>query len=233
MITLYKLTPRSSNRKTGPIATTMSSRNSCAPSCPYANGGGCYAESFPLKLHWDRLSRGETGDSWLDLTHRLRDAKLKPGTLLRHNVAGDLPHEKGRIKQEILRHLSATFVGAGTVPFTYTHHRQDADNLATIKEAICYGFTINLSCDSERQASQRYRDGFPAVCVVPDDDTRTEWTDADGVAFRVCPAQLEDGVTCETCRVCSMAHRSHVVAFRAHGNRKRKVSDRLREAVDG
>jgi len=229
MITRYKLTPRSSNRKTGPIATTMSDRGTCPDSCPL-KGNGCYADAFPLRLHWDRLTRGETGGSWLDLAHSMARAKLPAGSLLRHNVAGDLPHDAGKIRQDQAWNLAAIFRDAKVQAFTYTHHRQDADNLAVVREISSAGLFTNLSCDSEAQASERHRDGFAAVCVVPDDDSRKAWVDSHGVKFRVCPAQLADGVTCQTCRACA-GPRDYVVAFRAHGNKRRAVSDRLRGAI--
>lgn len=229
MITHYKLTPRSSNRKTGSIATTMSDRGTCPDSCPLKENG-CYADAFPLRLHWDRLSRGETGGSWLDLAHAMARAKLPAGSLLRHNVAGDLPHDAGKIRQDQAWNLAAIFRDAKVQAFTYTHHRQDADNLAVVREISAAGLFTNLSCDSETQASKRYREGFAAVCVVPDDDDRKAWIDNYGVKFRVCPAQLTDSVTCETCKACACS-RDYVVVFRAHGNRKRKVSDRLRGAI--
>ena len=230
MITRYKLTARSSNRKTGPIATTISSRGTCPPSCPYANGGGCYADGFPLRLHWDRLTRGETGGDWLDLVHALRRAALAPGSLLRHNVAGDLPHEDGKISQPQARLLADIFRGAKVQAFTYTHHKQTSGNLAIVREATANGLFVNLSCDTEAQASKRHREGMPSVCVVPADDKRNAWVDEDGVKFKVCPAQLAEGVTCATCKACA-GSRDYVVVFRAHGSRKRKVGERLREAI--
>ena len=65
--------------------------------------------------------------------------------------------------------------------------------------------------------------------MVPADDSRKAWIDEHGTRFKVCPAQLADGVTCRTCKACAGA-RDYVVAFRAHGSRKRKVGERLREA---
>ena len=230
MITRYKLTPKSSNRKTGPIATTMSDRGTCPDSCPFKNAG-CYAEAFPLRLHWDRLTRGETGGDWLDLVHALARAKLPAGSLLRHNVAGDLPQDQqGRIVKDQAFILADIFRNAGVQAFTYTHHKQDGHNLPVVRALPAAGLFVNLSCDSEQQASQRHREGFAAVCVVPEDDSRKAWTDSHGVKFRVCPAQIADGVTCKTCKACA-GSRDYVVAFRAHANRRRSVSDRLREAV--
>ena len=230
MITRYKLTPRSSNRKTGPIATTMADRGTCAPTCPYANGGGCYADGFPLRWNWDGLTRGETGGDWLDLLHSLRRAALPAGSLLRHNVAGDLPHDDGKINREQTRNLAEMFAGFKLQAFTYSHHKQTSGNLAVVRDTIAAGLFVNLSCDSEAQASKRYQEGFPAVCVVPADDSRKAWADEQGTRFKVCPAQLADGVTCQTCKACTGA-RDYVVAFRAHGSRKRKVSERLLDAI--
>ena len=230
MITRYKLTPRSSNRKTGPIATTMSSRGTCSPTCPYANGGGCYADGFPLRWNWDGLTRGETGGDWLDLLHSLRRAALPAGSLLRHNVAGDLPHDDGKINREQTRNLAEMFAGFKLQAFTYSHHKQTSGNLAVVRDTIAAGLFVNLSCDSEAQASKRYQEGFPTVCVVPADDSRKAWNDEQGTRFKVCPAQLADGVTCQTCKACAGA-RNYVVAFRAHGSRKRKVGERLCDAI--
>ena len=223
MLTRFKLTAVSKNRKTGPIATTMTSSDSCPSTCPFNNGNGCYAAGGPTAINWRKLDRGETGSDWLGLQDQLAAAKLKPGTLLRHNVAGDLPHENGTIKTETLRYLSTIFLSAGVVPYTYTHHVHSATNLAAVKSATAAGFTINLSCDTEAQAAQRHSEGFPSVVVVPRDDDRKSWQ-VDGVKFQTCPAQLADHVTCQTCRLCTH-ERSCVVAFRAHGNKARKVSE--------
>lgn len=227
MITQVKLTARSSNRKTGPIATTITSANSCPATCPFNKGGGCYAASGPLSLHWRKVSKGETGTALLDIGQQLRTAKLEPGTLLRHNVAGDLPHVEGQINLPVLQQLTATFLAYGVVPFTYTHHRQTVDNLDAVDWCNRAGFTVNLSCDSEAQASRRHREGFAAVCVVPSTDTRRAWIDEHGTRFQTCPAQLKDGITCQICKLCTKADRACVVAFRAHGTGRRKVDANL------
>jgi hypothetical protein len=39
-----------------------------------------------------------------------------------------------------------------------------------------------------------------------------------------CPAQLREGVTCKTCRLCSRSDRSVVVGFRAHGSQAKGAS---------
>lgn len=227
MVTRYKFTARSSNRKLGKgVASTMSSAETCPSTCPFNNGGGCYAAGGPTAIWWGRLTRREIGGDWSDLIHQIANAKLKPGTLVRHNVAGDLSHENGVIRADILRILTEIFLNAGLKPFTYTHHKQNGHNLPAIREAIDAGFTVNLSCDSEAQASQRHREGFPAVCVVPSTDERRSWVDADGVRFQTCPAQLKEGMTCEACRLCTK-QRACVVAFRSHGASHKRIDKRL------
>ena len=112
MIPFVKLTARSSNRKTGPIATTISSSDTCPTTCPFNKGGGCYAAGGPTAIHWRKLDRRETGTPILDFGHQLAAAKLKPGSLLRWNVAGDLPHYQGEINLPVLQQLVGLWCGA-------------------------------------------------------------------------------------------------------------------------
>lgn len=227
MIPRVKLTARSSNRKTGPIATTISSSDTCPATCPFNNGKGCYAAGGPTAIHWRKLDRGETGTPILDIGHQFAEAKLEPGTMLRWNVAGDLPHDDGILNFPVIQQLVAIFKGRKLRAFTYTHHRQGWQNLETVEWCNKAGFTVNLSCDSEEQAGRRHREGFPSVCVVPSGDTRRSWQDDHGTRYQTCPAQLKDGITCQTCKLCTKADRSCVVAFRAHGNGKGKIDQQI------
>ena len=164
--------------------------------------------------------------SALEVVTAIGKAKLAPGSLLRHNQAGDLPHENGVINWPIVGYLKTIFQAAQLRAFTYTHHAQTEYNLMVVSDCNAAGFTVNLSCDSVVQAARRHLEGFPSVCVVPADDARRSWEVA-GVKFQTCPAQLKDGVTCATCQLCTKADRSCVVAFRAHGSAARKVSQRV------
>jgi hypothetical protein len=222
----FHLTAKSSNVKTGPIAVTTSSAETCPSTCPFNNGGGCYAASGPLKLHWDKVTKGERGGDFIQLQDAIMAAKLQPGSLLRHNQAGDLPHLNGVLNWPLIRNLYTIFSAAKLRAFTYTHHLQTDYNLQVVRDCNASGFTVNLSCDTESQAIARHKDGFPSVCVVSATDTRRSW-DSDGVKFHTCPAQLRDGVTCASCQLCTHADRSCVVAFRAHGTGARKVSERV------
>ncbi|MFZ9947187.1 MAG: DUF7227 family protein, partial [Vulcanococcus sp.] len=110
---LFHFTPRSSNKKTGPIAVTTSSQNTCSPSCIFsaANGGGCYASTGPLKLHWDAVSRGERGGDFLHLQSSITRAKLPAGSLMRWNQAGDLPDLRGELNWPLFQRITEEFNG--------------------------------------------------------------------------------------------------------------------------
>jgi hypothetical protein len=97
----------SDNGKTGPIAVSSTSRHTCPSSCPLAGDQGCYAESgFHTRLHWDRLSRGESG---LPAAAFIKQVLALPaGILFRHCVAGDQwpdPSDPLRIDQALLLQL--------------------------------------------------------------------------------------------------------------------------------
>ena len=231
MVTKFQLTPKSSNRKTGPIATIRSSSNTCPKTCPFNNGGGCYAASGPEAIHWRKLDKSDKPEhqGWIGLADQFTAAKLKPHTLLRVSTAGDLPHlpATGEILGNVVDLMRAIFEHHQCIPFTYTHHRQTEHNLAVVDRQNQAGFTVNLSCDSEEKAAFRHRRGFPSVVVVPADDKRDQWRDADGVKFLTCPAQTGEA-TCDSCRLCARAGRGFVIAFRAHGNARKKISARLK-----
>jgi hypothetical protein len=189
----FHLTAKSSNAKTGPIAVTTSSADTCPTTCPLITAGDATPHRVPLSCIGIRSASGERGGSWLDLQDAIGKAKLAPGSLLRHNQAGDLPHENGVINWPIVRYLKTIFQAAQLRAFTYTHHAQTEYNLMVVADCNAAGFTVNLSCDSEIQAARRHLDGFPSVCVVPADDARRSWEVA-GVKVQTCPAQLKDGV---------------------------------------
>ncbi len=81
------------------------------------SGGGCYAKSGPLALHWSKVSDGSRGTDWRTFCESI--ASLPEGQLWRHNQAGDLPG----MNLEIDRIMLADLVDAnkGRNGFTYTH----------------------------------------------------------------------------------------------------------------
>jgi len=224
----YHLTKKSSNVKTGPIAVSTTSRDSCSPSCPLF-GSGCYAESGPLRLHWDAVSEGPWRDKprGTDIESFIASLKSLPeGSCFRHNQAGDLPHVNGLINAHALELITDACKERRLIAWTYTHHRVDnMNNVVMIKRSNKQGLTVNVSAHNQQHAADMHRKGLPSVCIVPKNETRKAW-EHDGVKFLVCPAQWSDK-NCAECKLCSVADRACVVAFKAHGTGSRKVESTL------
>lgn len=207
-----RLVKVSNNRKTGPIPVSTTSRESCPNSCPLYTG--CYASGGPLRIHWDKVTSGENGDSWEDFCADV--AKLPRGQLWRHNQAGDLPGEGEEIDAEAL----AKLVGAnyGRRGFTYTHKLPHVNgNAAAIKDANDRGFTVNLSANNMKEADELANLGIgPVVVILPREAEDVTFT-REGRTVIACPADKHDHVTCATCQMCQKVDRKSIIGFRAHG----------------
>lgn len=208
----------SSNRKTGPIPVSTTSRESCPNSCPLYTG--CYAAGGPLKIHWDKVTSGEQGDSWENFCQDI--AGLRRGQLWRHNQAGDLPGEGEEIDAEALALLVEA--NRGRRGFTYTHKLPHVNgNAAAIKHANDNGFTINLSANNMREADELANlDIGPVVVILPREAEDVTFTQ-EGRTVIACPADKHDHVTCATCQMCQKADRKSVIGFRAHGTFAKKA----------
>lgn len=217
---LFHLSPQSGNVKTGPIAVSTSSRATCSPVCPFFNNG-CYAESGPLLLHWRKVTNGERGVAFSAFLEALRS--LPAGRAFRHNQAGDLPHNQGKISRTFIKGIVSSVKHLRA--FTYTHHSlQMGENLQLLRYANRNGFTINVSCETERQVDDAIKAGLPAVMVANSAEQRTTWHTEEGNIVIVCPAQRSDSKTCADCMLCHKRGRKVAVAFLAHGTSKRKAN---------
>lgn len=220
----YHLTQISQNIKTGPIPVTTSSRQTCPDACPLKSGG-CYAKGGPLGMHWAAVSNGDRGDTLKALVNQIRSFPV--GQVWRHNQAGDLPGINNRIDSESLARI--TEANSGRRGWTYTHKpcegsgNLETSNRAAVRHANQNGFTINLSANSLAHADRLADlDAGPVVAIVPENAPATLQTPAGRKAV-VCPAQQRDDITCKDCQLCQRANRSVIIAFRAHGNSKRKA----------
>jgi len=218
----YHLSPESSNTKTGGIPVTTSPNSTCPQSCPL-RGNGCYAEAGPLAWHWRKVSEGKRGVPWAEFLALI--SSIQPGSLWRHNQAGDLPG----IGDDIDSHMLAQLVRAqaGKRGWTYTHKPvvgntpQAVGNSASVRFANRNGFRVNLSADTLEEADELAEvDCGPVVVVLPSDSPHTVHTPA-GRKVVVCPAQRGD-VTCADCGLCA-ASRSVIVGFLAHGRSAKRV----------
>ena len=100
--TWFHLTRVSSNKKTGPIAVTTTSKNSCSVNCGMREV--CYAASGPLALHWAAVSNGSRSSDWrkhLDLE------SLAFGSPLRLNRGHLVVSASGRLSRAFMNGLLA------------------------------------------------------------------------------------------------------------------------------
>ncbi len=121
---------KTSNKKLGKgVYASTTSADSCPVTCGmYAK---CYAKKGPQSWHWAKVNRAERGTDWNTFCSQVE--KLKPGTLFRHNVSGDLPyvvHYHGETWRQIdtakLDQLQCATVNAGVTFYTYTHTHTDS-----------------------------------------------------------------------------------------------------------
>ena len=214
------LTPISSNCQTGPIPTTVTERESCAPTCPFLDKG-CYGKYHLQGVHWRAVSDHERGVSWDEFISKVR--KFVPDQLWRHNVTGDLPHTFGDIDSSKVDSLVRA--NRNKRGFTFTHHVLNDHNLQVIKDSNSRGFTINASTESVEVADQvMTQHGIPAVAVIPSTESRRFFHTESGRKVIVCPAKIHKGkVNCSTCGLCQQSDREFIIAFPAHGTAKKAV----------
>jgi len=218
------LTHGSGNHKIGNIPMSLSSANTCPSSCSFKDSG-CYAEFWPLRYHWEKVS--ERGVPWLEFCAQVR--QLPEGQLWRHNVAGDLPGvdvDETNERIDVLKLDALVEANRGRRGFTYTHRTILFDHeWQAVHHANLAGFTINLSADSLEEADALAQRPFaPVVVVLPSDSPQRGLRTPAGRHVVVCPAQTH-GLTCEKCQLCAVPNRKSIVGFRAHGQWKKKVNE--------
>ena len=218
MKTHYHFVQVSENMKTGPIPVVASGKQNCPTVCPIYNQ--CYANKGNSAIHWRRLTNGHAPNQ-LDFASLLSRIKsLWQGAFWRYGTAGDLPGDGNRIDSVALASLVES--NKGKNGFCYTHKpvigngNLETDNRAAIRFANSKGFRINLSANNPSHADQLSEaDCGPVACIVSRETPDVSFTPA-GRKIVICPAQQREGITCQTCKLCSK-ERSVIVGFRAHG----------------
>ncbi len=219
------LTKISHNAKTGPIPVTISPASTCPDSCPL-KGSGCYAENFPLKLHFDRVSRGQ-GIDWLELCDEV--SRFPRGQLWRYAQAGDLPGTGEYIDFPAL--LELIRANKGRRGFAYTHKPMTAGNQTAVYLANQQGFTVNLSADSLKQADELASlEVGPVVVALPHTQKCNTRTPA-GRKVLICPNHFDKSVQCSNCELCAVRDRTAIIGFPAHGMKKGRATQALRRAA--
>ena len=218
----FHFVKKSGNKKTGYMPVTYNSRLSCPDSCIFKNNG-CYADNYHTRLNWDKVTSGERGGTFKELLDNIK--ALKPGTIWRACVAGDIPsNKKGEISRTYIKGI--TEANQGLKGYTYTHNRLDVgENISLLKTANKKGFTVNISTETEAAADNAVLNSLPAVIVVKSTETRRTWLTKNKNKILVCPAQT-NGVNCIDCQLCQNRPKNLIIAFLAHGNLS-KIIDKI------
>ena len=218
---MFHITPKSKNSKVGKMAVTTSTATTCPTSCPFKSNG-CYADSGPLKLHWNKVTKGERGDDWSTFIDKLKD--LPAGSKWRHNQAGDLPGDTQDL--DSTKCVDLAKANKGKRGFTYTHYDvlDNFQNAITVNIMNHLGFTVNVSANNLDHADKLCdMDIAPVATVLPIEQT-TKTVTPKGRKVVVCPATYKDDVSCASCMLCEKWDRNVVVGFPAHGTSKKKAA---------
>jgi hypothetical protein len=219
----YSFTSHSNNKKIGNIAAVSTSSPSCPTTCSLFDE--CYGKLHFTGMQWRKLDK-----SGLDFVQvmNLIDA-LKKRSKLRFNVVGDLAHQNGTIDAVKLLKLANTVKNRLIETILYTHHSIDnALNVSALKLAFSKGLHINISCEDTNKAKQALNYGLNAVIVLPTGSIHKVIKQDDMTIVR-CPAEYKDSIQCANCMICAKdrVQKRVVVAFTAHGAKKRALSEKL------
>lgn len=204
-------------RKTGPIAASYSGDSTCPDACPL-KAKGCYAKGIRTREPWDRASnRGKGTMPWKQFLVHVR--AIERGRLFRHNIAGDLPGDNGKVNRTMLKGLVAA--ARHVRGFTYTHKPVFGTafkaNREAIRDANRDGFTINLSANNLAHADRLADLGIgPVVTILPADAPEKLLTPA-GRVVQVCPEVTGKLPNCAACGACASATRRAIIGFPANG----------------
>ncbi len=214
---MIKYSLSAGNSKTGAMLLVRSPRSTCPDSCGL-KGNGCYAENFPLVLHW--MKQETTGIDFSSVLYAIRT--LPKDSIWRLFEAGDFepsPENPELIAaSQVLSLLSAN---NGKRGFGYTHYPV-LPNLEPLQLMNSSGLTINASADTFEQAVTYFSLGLPTTLLVSENFPKDKTVD--GVRIVVCPNQsLKSKPTCLQCQMCAKPNRDYVIGFRAHGTKARKI----------
>lgn len=234
------LLPTSSNKKTGNVIQSYSSRVTCPDSCKFKKNG-CYADGYHTARQWDRCDNPEDARYIINgeqlaiglkaaVFDKLRKNPTCDSILFRHNVAGDIAVEgTSLIDANRVDTLAGAIEEANKVVgeiikgYTYTHCQIDLDASDIIHNAASKGFLINASCETVQEAKHAKSFGINAVIASIDPKETAMEIKAMGMHGVQCPAQTKEGVSCDSCRLCAR-DRDAVVIFGVHGTASKKAA---------
>ena len=199
------------NRKTGPVSATYAPRQTCPTDCRFLRAG-CYAESYPCRYHFERISRQAEGKSPLEIArHEAQGITSMSGRYpLRLHVSGDCADTQSA--REIATACAVYHSKHGCPVWAYTHAWRDIP-------CDAWGpISILASCESIIDAKIAVNNGYCAAIVLSDPiERRIRIGD-----LQVIPClEQAKGTPCVSCRLCFNADRlrknGKIIAFFPHG----------------
>ena len=149
----------------------------------------------------------------------------------RHNQAGDLPqNENGKLDSDKCEALADA--ASHTDGWTYTHYDPTDDHNNSVISGMneVGGLVVNLSADTVEQADEYHELGIaPITVVLPEDAPNMGNKTPEGLPIVVCPAQTQEDMSCNICELCQKRDRKSIVGFKAHGSRRKKLTEKLVE----
>lgn len=214
----------SQNKKLGEAATTYTAQASCPTSCPFFNGGGCYAESGRVGLVTARLNAAanaqpsgpvEVAEAEAEAIDAL---KVVPGRPLRLHTVGDCATDEAA---RIVAAAAARYRRRGGGPvWTYTHAWRN------VSRESWGDVSVLASCETTAQVRGARKRGYATALVVDEFAEKkrhrlsSKAGKAAGLYILPCPQQTH-GSACSDCRLCfddkAFAERGHSIAFLVHG----------------
>lgn len=219
MIRDVAITPISSNSKLGPIVATGRARHTCPLTCTFnplntEGVGGCYTAGR-IDAFYLRAARDWTHDELIAVLLKAKSDRMRDrvdGDLLTDGISTDLHYLRGLTKAALIALIRWLW--------GYTH---DETLLAA---DVPYGYTMNVSCETEEQVQSAIDRGFPAVIASH------QYLHGDTVAGRKiiqCPAERVESINCGNCGgsagpICARKDRDTVVLFSLHGSGAAKAA---------
>lgn len=218
---LTHVTLKSANKKTGPMAATYRTVESCPTACFHHpdNGGTCYGATghgggvFRIASKYGVDHMGKV---------RALAGDLPANGMLRLNVVGDFLNDAGDLDVDYVdavNDVARARPDVTIIAYTHAWRRLSPD---------LFDFVVNASCETADDVDKARANGWQAVLVLADDDDPLIGARVADKRVIVCPEQRSDRVNCANCGLCAK-ERPTVVGFIAHGARRRLLGDKINE----
>jgi hypothetical protein len=200
---------------------TYAAQGSCPSSCPFFDGGGCYAEQGTVGMFITKpLNEAAKASATPPTPERIAQAEadaidalaVVPGQPLRLHIVGDCRTDEAAttVAGAAARYEAR---GGGRV-WSYTHAWR------FVKRESWGDVNVLASCETAEDVVEAQSRGYATSIVVEDFPTNKRY-EQDGAAIVPCPAQTNKNVTCKSCRLCMNSARllkeKLSIGFAVHG----------------